>query len=55
MSEKEELQARLKCVIIGTCNQIGCKDCGLKFNGGCAATELDSRIMDIELMEIDEK
>ena len=55
MSEKVELQARLKCVIIGTCNNVGCKDCDLKFEGGCSATELESRIMDIELMEIDGK
>lgn len=55
MSEKEDLQARLKSVIIGTCNKIGCKNCDLKFEGGCSAIELESRIMDIELMEIDEK
>lgn len=55
MSEKAELQARLKCVIIGTCNKIGCKNCDLKFEGGCSATELESRIMDIEIMEMSDK
>ena len=55
MNEKEELQARLKDVITGTCNKTGCKGCGLKFESGCSATELESRIMDIELMDIDGK
>ena len=54
MSELINLQDRLRNIITGTCNTIGCKDCGLKNsitdpNAGCAATDLEGRIMDIEL------
>lgn len=31
MSEKEELELRLKSVILSTCNTVGCKDCPLKW------------------------
>lgn len=31
MSKKEELELRLKYVILSTCNTVGCKDCPLKW------------------------
>ena len=49
MSEIEDLRAMLKVTVLGTCNTIGCKDCHLKWDGGCAASDLDNRIMDIEI------
>ena len=30
----EDLQERLRDVIVNTCNKIGCKNCGLKWDGG---------------------
>jgi len=44
-----DLRERLGDVIKNTCNKIGCKNCGLKWDGGCSATELDGRIMEIEM------
>ena len=49
MSELNDLRERLKVVIVETCNVIGCTNCGLKWDGGCSATELDGKIMDIEM------
>ncbi len=53
MSRLDELQVRLKNVIVGTCNSVGCKDCDLKWHDGdeqkCSATELQGEIMDIEI------
>ena len=51
MSELESLHARQKVIILGTCNTIGCKDCDLKWDGGCASSELQEKIMDIEMAE----
>lgn len=48
-SELEDLKIRLKNVIVGTCNTVGCENCGLKWDDGCSATELDCKIMDIEM------
>lgn len=52
MTEIENLRDRLKNVIQGTCNTIGCKDCGLKWTKDsreeCSATDLQSRLMDLE-------
>lgn len=47
--ELEILRVRLRDVIINTCNKIGCRDCDLKWDGGCSATELEGKIMDIEM------
>lgn len=48
-----DLNDRLKNVILGTCNTIGCDNCGLKWNERgkekCSATELQGKIMDIEM------
>lgn len=48
----KDLHERLGEVIRGTCNTIGCKDCGLKFsfdpNAECSATDLQRRIYDAE-------
>ena len=52
MGELIELRERLGDVIKNTCNKIGCANCGLKWEGGCSATELDGRIMDIEMGNI---
>jgi hypothetical protein len=37
----EDLRERLKDVIVNTCNTVGCANCGLKWDDGCSATELD--------------
>ncbi|MES9841250.1 MAG: hypothetical protein ABW134_11910 [Candidatus Thiodiazotropha endolucinida] len=55
MDELQGLQARLKSVITGTCNTVGCKDCGLKYDEDgkkCSATYLQGRIMDLEYLEM---
>lgn len=44
----EELQERLRNVILNTCNKIGCKDCGLKWDDGCSAIELRNNIDSLE-------
>lgn len=56
MSEEDKIEVmqlndRLKSVILGTCNTIGCKDCDLKWDGGYQATELQGKIDDIEYAE----
>lgn len=52
MNEINDLESRLKNIIINTCNKIGCDNCGLswKENGNvkCSATELESKIFDIK-------
>jgi hypothetical protein len=56
MDRLSELNDRLRAVIIGTCNTIGCEGCDLKWseNGKekCSATELQGQIMDIEFAEV---
>ncbi|WKV32892.1 hypothetical protein MAC3UK_0005 [Bdellovibrio phage MAC3UK] len=47
-AEKKDLEDRLRVVIQGTCNTIGCKNCDLKWPEGCSATDLQNKIMDIE-------
>lgn len=54
MSELTELHERLTSVIIGTCNTIGCKDCDLKWDDGCSASDLGDRISDIEFKELEQ-
>lgn len=46
-----ELRDRLRNVITNTCNSIGCKNCDLKWDGECSATELQNKINDQELKE----
>ena len=48
MSELKDLNERLTTIIIGTCNTIGCKDCGLKWDDTCSATDLQNKIDVIE-------
>lgn len=55
MSNLEDLHFRLKNIIINTCNKIGCKDCDLKWDNSCSATELQNKILDEELLELDSK
>lgn len=55
MSEKAELQKRLRVIIQTTCNVVGCANCSLKWEGGCSATELDAKIMDIEMQDPTDK
>jgi hypothetical protein len=50
-AELKDLRERSKNIILGTCNTIGCKDCDLKWDGGCASSELELRIMDLEFPE----
>ncbi|EIO4560701.1 hypothetical protein LQM11_001257 [Vibrio parahaemolyticus] len=52
---KEELQDRLKNVITGTCNTVGCDNCGLKWDGGCSANDLQEKLMDIDIQEMNAK
>ena len=49
VSELEELRETSRNLIINTCNIIGCKDCAYKWEGGCSSTEIEARIMEIEL------
>jgi hypothetical protein len=51
MKYSEELRIRLKDVIINTCNKVGCKDCSLKWEGGCVAVDLENRLYDSEIQE----
>lgn len=51
-AELKDLNDRLRNVIQETCNKIGCKNCGLKWDGGCSATELQNKIMDIEFSDL---
>lgn len=46
-----ELRARLGRIIASTCNAVGCRDCSLKWDGGCSATELQDQILDIEMKD----
>lgn len=51
--ELVDLQNRSRNIIIGTCNTIGCADCGLKWeddNGKktCSSIELEGKIMDLQ-------
>lgn len=54
-SNLEDLQRRLNAVVIDTCNTVGCDNCGLKFGGygsrECSATDLQGRILDIEMRQ----
>lgn len=52
---KEELQARLKNVITGTCNTVGCDNCDLKWDSGCSASDLQEKLMDIDIQEMNAK
>lgn len=49
MSELEDLESRLKHIIKTQCNIDGCKNCGMKWDGGCSATELNNQIMEVEI------
>jgi hypothetical protein len=51
MKYSEELRIRLQHVIINTCNEVGCKNCDLKWDDGCSATDLQDRIDDAEMDE----
>ena len=48
---KEELQQRLRNIILYTCNKVGCENCGLKWGKGCSATELEYKITELEMKE----
>jgi len=52
--EIKELRDRSRNIILNTCNTIGCKDCDLKWEGGCASSELESKIMDLEYPEFNQ-
>lgn len=40
----KDLERRLRDVIVNTCNKIGCDNCGLKWDGGCSATDLQNKL-----------
>jgi hypothetical protein len=50
-NELESLRIRSRDVIINTCNDIGCKNCNLKWDGGCVSSELEGKIADIEMAD----
>ena len=52
-AELNDLNDRLREVILGTCNTVGCKDCDLKWgdsweNQSCSSVELQNKIYDLE-------
>lgn len=48
-----DLEARLTSIVNNTCNTVGCDYCGLKFDEKhCSATDLQCRILDLEIGEI---
>lgn len=53
--ELKSLQNRLNSIILNNCNTVGCNNCGLKYGGydsdECSATELQDKIMDIEMRQ----
>jgi hypothetical protein len=51
MNELDKLNERLTNIIHNTCNKIGCDNCDLKWDDGCSATELQGKIMDIEMKD----
>jgi hypothetical protein len=51
MEYSDELRIRLRDVITNTCNTIGCRNCDLKWDDGCSATDLEDRIYEAELEE----
>tara|TARA_R110000851_G_scaffold59557_1_gene137817 strand:- start:149 stop:334 length:186 start_codon:yes stop_codon:yes gene_type:complete len=53
--EIKELRVRSRRIILDTCNTIGCKDCDLKWDGGCASSELENKIADLEYPEFASK
>lgn len=54
-NELKDLHDRMRNIILNTCNKIGCGNCGLEWNeegeSKCSATELQSKIMDLEINE----
>lgn len=59
MSQLQDLEQRLTSLVKSQCNTIGCDNCGLKFGGfdsnECSATDLQNKIMEIEMSEFCEK
>ena len=51
MTELEDLQIRMRVVVLETCNAIGCTNCDLKWDDGCSATDLQNKIMDLEMKD----
>ena len=51
----KDLRERSRNIILNTCNTIGCKDCDLKWEGGCASSELENKIADLEHPEFANK
>ena len=49
------LRERSRSIILNTCNTVGCKDCDLKWDGGCASSELENKIADLEYPEFANK
>jgi hypothetical protein len=47
----KDFRERLGSVIRDYCNTHGCENCGLKWDDGCSATDLQDKIMDIEMEE----
>lgn len=55
MTEKKMLELRLKRIIEEKCNRAGCRNCDLKWEGGCSATELRNKIDEKEEEETEEE
>ncbi|MBD0785825.1 hypothetical protein HUO09_05695 [Vibrio sp. Y2-5] len=53
--QREDLIRRMKNVVQNTCNTIGCDKCGLKWDDGCSATDLQDKSMTIEIEKMNSK
>jgi hypothetical protein len=53
--EINQLRERSRDVIINVCNEIGCKNCNLKWDGGCASSDLENKIAELEYPEFNKE
>lgn len=55
MTRIEELRQRQKSLIIGTCNKLGCGNCGLEWEEDgekkCSSGELEKEICDLQMQQ----
>jgi len=41
-----EIEDRLRNIIVNVCNKIGCKNCDIKWEGGCQAVILNNELVE---------
>lgn len=51
MTERDDLEHRLRIVIDTICNTVGCAKCDLKWEGGCQASYLQDKLFDLDMKE----